>query len=129
MFPPTPRPANSDPLGVWAGPAAITLAGTSFVTVRDMEIRGVAQTSSPGAVVINGGHHNTIGGCVIHSSTRSGVALFAGRHNRFVGNDVFDVASHVDSGTCPTSGHTSTCTESNAQNLIPTNNIIANVCD
>ena len=127
VLPPNPRPSNSESsLGVWSGPAAVTLGETAFVTVRDMEIRGVAQSSSPAAVVINGGHHNTIGGCVIHSSTRSGVALIGGNHNRFVGNDVFDVPGHVISGMCPTDGDTSTCTESNAQNLMPTNNLIGN---
>ena len=132
VFPPSPRPASSEKFGIWAGPAAITLEGTSFVTVRDFEIRGVAQEPRyPGdqqtlaAVVIIGGDHNTVGGCTIHSSTRAGVALSGGRSNRFVGNDVYDVGVHVSSGECP-SGKTSTCTESNAQSLQATNNLIAN---
>eukprot|EP01048_Picozoa_sp_COSAG05_P007699 COSAG05_NODE_550_length_8736_cov_153.546254_6_plen_586_part_00 len=126
IFPPSPRPAKSERLGIWAGPAAVTLEGTRFVTVRDIEIRGVAQHQAQAAVVISGGDHNTVGGCTIHSSTRAGVALSGGRSNRFVGNDVYDVGVHVVSGECPTSGKTSTCTESNAQSLKPTNNLIAN---
>ena len=127
VFPPSPQPAKSEKLGIWAGPAAVTLEGTSFVTVRDFEIRGVAQQQAHAAVVIIGGDHNTVGGCTIHSSTRSGVALAGGRSNRFVGNDVYDVSVHVSSytsGECLTPGKT--CTEPNAQSLEATSNLIAN---
>jgi hypothetical protein len=116
IFPPIGA-SKSENLGIWAGPAAIQLEGTSFVTVRDFEIRGVAQHQAEAAVVIMGGDHNTVGGCTIHSSTRAGVALSGGRSNRFVGNDVYDVGVHVSSG-----GET----ESNAQSLEATNNLIAN---
>ena len=76
--------------------------------------------------MVVGGDHNTVGGCVIHSSTKTGVSLTGGRSNRFVGNDVYDVAQHASSGDCSTSGKTSTCIESNAQSLVATNNLIAN---
>jgi parallel beta-helix repeat protein len=118
-------------LGVWGGDTFVHLQGGAFVTVRDLEIRGMAAEGPSGAptglglVVLEGGANNTVGGCNIHSGARAGVALFGGNGNTVIGNDIYDVGVHILSGVCP--DETSQCAHAaNASTLIPTNNLIAN---
>ena len=73
-------------------------------------------------VVLEGGEHNTIGGCTLRSSSRTGVALAGGNQNRMIGNDVYDVGVHVMSGDVTGLCQGGKCaTEANAATLLPTN--------
>ena len=123
VYPPEGQtPSASTRLGSWAGPSFAHLKNTSFVTIRDLVISGVADHSSAAMVVLEGGEHNTIGGCTLRSSSRAGVALSGGNRNRLVGNDVYDVGVHVLSGDVTGLCQGGKCpTDANAATLLPTN--------
>ena len=123
IYPPQGQtPSASTRLGSWAGPSFAHLKNTSFVTIRDLVISGVADHSSAAMVVLEGGEHNTIGGCTLRSSSRAGVALSGGNRNRLVGNDVYDVGVHVLSGDVTGLCQGGKCpTDANAATLLPTN--------
>ena len=66
--------------------------------------------------------HRYVSPCVIRSSSRAGVALSGGNHNRMIGNDVYDVGVHVLSGDVTGLCQGGKCpTEANAATLLPTN--------
>ena len=107
------RSGAADPrLSFWSGPAFATLDGSSWLTIRDLTLSGLAGT----AVTISGGERNTLGGCTIKNSA-GGVNLAGGYNNAVRGNDVYDVGSHITS-----SGNTA----DGLHNLRPTNNLISN---
>lgn len=121
VFPPAGKePSASTRLGAWSAGTFLHLQDTAYVTVRDMEVLAVADSRAQAMVVVEGGHHNTVGGCTLRSSSRPAIRLVRGRSNRILGNDVYDVNIHLQSGDvyAPSSA--------NASNLIATNNLIAN---
>ena len=99
-------------LGFWAGPGLLSLKNSEWVTLRDVTVTGSTGTG----VSITGGKFNTVGGCTIKSSA-GGISLTGGHHNQVLGNDIYDVNSHITSDGNPGEG---------LDNLIPTNNLIAN---
>ena len=99
-------------LGYRDGPGLISMANASWVTVKGLSVTG----STGVAVSITGGEHNTVGGCTL-SQSAGGVSLNGGHHNRVVGNDIYDVGSHIDSG-----GNDG----DDVRDLVPTSNLIAN---
>ena len=110
---PLPSFADIDAkLGFPFGPELITITNSTWVTVRDVAISGSTGT----AIQINNGSENTVGGCVITGSA-GGVSITGGHHNRILGNDIYDVGTHIS-----TQGDA----EDNLRNLIPTNNLVAN---
>ena len=99
-------------LGFPYGPSLIALTNTTWVTVRDIAVSGSTGT----VVTIAGGSHNAVGGCVI-SGSKGGVSIVGGHRHRVVGNDIYDVHMHIS-----TRGNA----RDNLQNMVPTNNIVAN---
>ena len=99
-------------LGFPYGPSLIALTNTTWVTVRDVAVSGTTGT----VVVITGGSHNAVGGCVI-SGSKGGVSIVGGHRHRVVGNDIYDVHMHISTRSNP---------RDNLQNMVPTNNIVAN---
>ena len=99
-------------LGYRQGPGLIALHNASWVSVRDVVV-----TSSMGtAVSISGGAHNTVSGCTLKDSS-GGVVIAGGHHHRVLGNDIYDVGTHIQ-----TSGNAA----DGLEDLVPTNNLIAN---
>ena len=101
--------------GQWSSGGWLTLQNSSYVTVRDITISG---TGSGTMVQINGGHHNTVGGCTLKNSAATAVGYSGGHANRIVGNDIYDVAQHL-SAAAGNAGD-------NLSNLRPSNNQISN---
>ena len=99
-------------LGYWDGPGLITLDSCTWVTLRDVTVTGSTGT----AVSISGGQSNTVGGSIFKNSA-GGVAVGGGHANRVVGNDIFDVGSHLSVSGNPQDG---------LKNLVPTNNLFEN---
>jgi parallel beta-helix repeat protein len=95
-----------------AGPGLVALTSATWVTVRGFTIIGAGGT----VFSITGGENNTIGGNTI-SNCGGGVVLAGGYRNRVIGNDILDVGTHI-----ATSGND----HDGFQNLVPTNNVVAN---
>lgn len=66
----------------------VTLDNTSYVTVRGLTLEAMRDA----AVVVNGGEHNRIAGCVIRNAGQ-GVILSGGRNNGVIGCDIYDLDS------------------------------------
>ena len=106
-------------LGFWAGPALITVANSTFVTVRDFTVTGSRSTA--GTMAIVGGSNNTIGGCTVKSCS-SGIFLSGGHRNTVVGNDIYDITGkHIETSSDPDED----LAHSYAR-LIPTDNLVSN---
>ena len=104
--------AASPRLGFRAGPGLVVLSDSTGVTLRDVSVVGSTGT----AVSITGGANNTVGGLTI-SSSAGGVSIAGGYGHRVVGNDIYDVGSHIDSTGNAADG---------LHDLVPTNTVIAN---
>lgn len=87
-----------------------SVVNASYLTIRDITATGSTAT----LVTIEGGDHNTIGGCILKNSD-GGILLAGGHNNRIIGNDIYDVNGHLSSDSDPNGG-----------DLEPTNNLIAN---
>eukprot|EP01043_Picozoa_sp_COSAG02_P036982 COSAG02_NODE_2747_length_8108_cov_3.195405_7_plen_517_part_00 len=101
--------------GQWSAGGLLTLQNSSYVTVRDITVSG---TGSGTMLQIDGGHHNTVGGCTLRNSAATAVGYSGGHSNRIIGNDIYDVANHL--------GAEADNPEDNLSNLRPSNNLIAN---
>ena len=123
IFPPAPSGGGSwtpaalakARLGHWSGPGLISIEGSSHVTLRDVTVSGVGDSS---IASISGGEHNTIGGCTLRNSAGTGASMSGGHHNAIIGNDIYDLAqTHI-----ATSGDG----DESFQTLAATNNLVAN---
>ena len=79
-------------LGQWSSGGLLTLTNSSYVTVRDLTVSG---TGAGTMVLLEGGHHNTVGGCTFKNSAATAVGYAGGHSNRIVSNDLYDVANHL----------------------------------
>jgi len=84
-------------LGAWSAGSFIRLVNASWVTVREMTIQGAAQKGAAGVVSIEGGDSNTIGGCTIRNAAMTAVSVVGGFRHTVIGNDIYDVARHINS--------------------------------
>lgn len=99
-------------VGFWSGPGLLSMVDSKWVTLRDVTVTSSAGT----ALTVSGGEFNTVGGCTIKSSG-GGIDLSGGYNNKIIGNDIYDVGSHINSVGNDEDGF---------NNLKPTNNLIAN---
>ena len=111
VYPPLDDSAEVQ-LSFRAGPGLADLQSAEWLTIRGVTITGAGGT----AFTITGGENNTVGGTRI-SNCGGGVILSGGYRNRVVGNDIFDVGTHIQ-----TSGND----KDGLQNLKPTNNLVSN---
>ena len=102
-------------LGQWSSGGLLTLTNSSYVTVRDLTVSG---TGAGTMVLLEGGDHNTVGGCTFKNSAATAVGYAGGHSNRIVSNDIYDVANHL--------GTVAGNPEDNLQNLRPNNNLVGN---
>lgn len=102
-------------LGHWEGPGLMSINGSSHVTLRDVTVSGVGGST---IVSIDGGDHNTVGGCTLRNSAGTAISIGGGHHNTVIGNDIYDVATHLQ-----TAGNGG---DENLQSFGLTSNLIAN---
>jgi hypothetical protein len=102
-------------LGHWEGPGLMSIDSSSHVTLRDVTVSGVGGST---IVSIGGGDHNTVGGCTLRNSAGTAISLGGGHHNAVIGNDIYDVATHLE-----TAGNGG---DENLQSFGLTSNLVAN---
>ncbi len=67
----------------------VALRETSYVTMRGLTLEATRGT----AVMVQGGTHNLVAGCIIRNIGTKGVILAGGKKNGVVGCDIYDLGS------------------------------------
>ena len=93
----------------------MSIDSSSHVTLRDVTVSGVGKGT---IISIGGGEHNTVGGCTLRNSAGTAISLGGGHHNAVIGNDIYDVAKHLQ-----TAGNGG---DENLQSFGLTGNLVAN---
>ncbi|MDZ8118771.1 right-handed parallel beta-helix repeat-containing protein [Pontiella agarivorans] len=125
VYPPKRITADSK-IGLPVASGFITLNHTEHVRILGLNVRH----AGAGTVYhLNGGQHNLIAGCTIHSSTARGLSI-RGRHNGVSGCDLYDLDAHVSLNGLQTA-HISTYENTDSRSvengqLIPGGNYVIN---